>query len=92
NVSQLRPHEPNDESMFPRRDARIFYDFGEDPDNEYFVDDVLAHKWRGTSVYFLVQWTSGEPTWLPYSEVKDLEALSHYYELLGIKHWRSLPR
>src|SRR6266446_2983785 len=30
-ISRLAPHEPNDQEIFPNREANIFYDFGEDP-------------------------------------------------------------
>ena len=30
----LQAHEPNDDTMFPRRDAQVFYDVGNDEDAE----------------------------------------------------------
>ncbi len=91
-VSRLRPHEPNDETLFPHREAEAFYDFGDDPDREYLVDDILAHQWRGNAVSFLVQWTAGDATWEPWSHVKDLAAVDRYFELLGVREWHELPR
>jgi hypothetical protein len=37
-------------------------------------------------------WTTGDHTWEPYSHVKDLEALDHYYALMGVTHWQQLGR
>ena len=91
-VSRLRRHEPNDDEVFPHREAHVFYDFGDDPEREYLVDDIVAHEWDGGSVRFLVQWTSGDTSWEPWSTVKELEAVSNYFDLVGVSHWRSLPR
>ncbi|KAI0348800.1 hypothetical protein OH77DRAFT_1382091, partial [Trametes cingulata] len=91
-VSRLRPHEPNDDSLFPNRDVAVFYDFSEDPDREYQVDDIVAHQWHGNAVKFLVQWTAGNTTWEPWANVKDLAAIDRYFDLLGVREWRDLPR
>ena len=93
-VSRLRVYDANDDSVFPKRDVRAYYDFGDAKDNEWLVDDIVAHQWSGNKVSFLVQWNLGDTTWEPYSECKDLEALDRYLELLGIEgaDWRKLPR
>ncbi|KAL1937189.1 hypothetical protein VTO73DRAFT_14488 [Trametes versicolor] len=91
-VSKLRPHEPNDENLFPHRDVEVFYDFGDDPEREFVVDGILAHEWRGRDVAFLVQWAAGDTTWEPLAHVRDLEALDRYYEVLGVEAWTELPR
>ncbi|KAI0361863.1 hypothetical protein OH77DRAFT_1374445, partial [Trametes cingulata] len=89
-VSRLRPHEPNDDSLFPHREAHAFYDFGDDPEREYLVDDILAHRWHGNTVSFLVQWTAGDSTWEPLSHVRDLAALDRYLEVMGVGDWHQL--
>src|SRR6266571_5251716 len=33
-MSRLAPHKPNDNTIFPSREANIFYDFREDPDHK----------------------------------------------------------
>ena len=93
-VSRLRAYIGNDDSVFPKRDVRAYYDFGNAEDNEWLVDDIVAHQWNGNKVSFLVQWNLGDTTWESYSECKDLEALDRYLELLGIDDddWRKLPR
>jgi hypothetical protein len=91
-VSRLRPYTKNDDMVFPKREVRAYYDFGDAEDNEWLVDEILAHRWEGNQVSFLLQWNLGDTTWEPYSECKELAALDRYLELLGIDDWRSLPR
>jgi len=93
-VSRLRHYEKNDDVCFPKREVRAYYDFGDAEDNEWLVDDILAHQWNGNKVSFLVQWNLGDTTWEPYSECKELAALDRYLELLGIDDddWKKLPR
>ncbi len=91
-VERLRRHEPNDTTLFPSREAGVFYDFGQDPDQEFLVDDIVAHQWNGNSVQFLVQWDDGDLTWESWNTVKDLEAVDRYFELQGVTSWRQLPK
>lgn len=91
-VERLRRHKPNDSSLFPAREAGVFYDFGQDPDQEFLVDDIVAHQWNGNSVQYLVQWDDGDLTWESWDTVKDLEAVDRYFKLQGVKHWRQLPK
>jgi len=93
-VTRLRPYNKNDDQLFPKRKVRAYYDFGDAKDNEWLVDDILAHQWKGNKVSFLVQWNLGDTTWKSYSQCKDLAALDQYLELLGIEgdDWMKLPR
>lgn len=78
--------------MFPHREAQAFYDFGEDPEQEQLVDDIVAHEWARNSVKFLVQWADSSSTWEPWSTVHELEALDRYFEIQGITDWRALAK
>ncbi|KZT63166.1 hypothetical protein DAEQUDRAFT_642233, partial [Daedalea quercina L-15889] len=91
-VSLLRPHQPNDDIAFPGRDVTMFYDFGLDDEPEYLVDEILAHKWTGRRIEFLVRFEDGDILWESYDNCKDLEALDRYLELQGVSDWRRLPR
>jgi hypothetical protein len=93
-VSQLCHYLKSDDTIFPRRKVHAFYDFGNAEDDEWLVDDILTHQWKGNTVSFLVQWNLGDTTWEPYSECKELTALDRYLELLSIKEgdWKKLPR
>jgi hypothetical protein len=93
-VTRLRHYVGNDDKVFPRRKVHAYYDFGDAEDNEWLVDEILAHQWNRNKLSFLIQWNLGDTTWEPYSECKDLEALDRYLELLGIDDddWKKLPR
>jgi hypothetical protein len=92
--SKITPFYKNDDRAFPKRDAQIYYDFGDAEDNEWLVDAILTHRWVGNKVEFLVQWNLGDTTWESYMECKELEALDRYLELQGIASddWKKLSR
>ena len=93
-TSRLCPFHKNNDKLFPKCEVRAYYDFGDNKDEEWLVDEILAHQWKGNTVSFLVQWNLGDTTWELYSECKELAALDRYLELLGIKsdNWKKLPR
>ena len=91
-VNLIKKHEPNDSVLFPHRDAVAFYDFGDNTETEWFVDEILSHQWVGRSVKFLVKWTAGDTTWEPLNSCKALEALDNYYDLVGVSEWKQLPK
>jgi len=43
--SKLRPYHANDDMLFPHWEAHMFYDFGTPDDQEWLMDEILAHKW-----------------------------------------------
>jgi hypothetical protein len=91
--SLIRPHVANNDELFPRRDVHAHYDFGENDEPEWFVDEIIAHQWKGNNDLELqVKWTLGDVTWEPLASCKELEALDAYLELRGVKRTRDLPR
>jgi hypothetical protein len=93
-ISRLRVYSKNDDKIFPKREVRAYYDFGDAEDEEWLVDEIIAHQWKGNKLSFLVQWNLGDTTWEPYTECKDLEAVDRYLEILGIDDgdWKRLPK
>src|SRR6202011_2358477 len=91
-VSLLRPFEPNDDLLFPSRESKHFYDFGMPDDDEWLIDEIVGHRYSGKSIKFNVRWMAGDHTWEFYLNVKDLEALDHYFALMGITRWQQLGR
>jgi hypothetical protein len=91
-VSLLRPHHPNDDTLFPNRRYPDAYDFGAPDDTEWYVEEITAHKWCGRSVQFEVKWSLGDTTWEPLANCNDLAALDAYLALMGAKDWQNLPR
>jgi hypothetical protein len=90
-VSLLRPHQPNNDKLFPKREAEAFYDFGADPDHEWVVDELVDHKWS-PNLLFKIKWAYGDYTWQPLASVAKLAALDRYLELHGVSLPRELPR
>ena len=75
-----------------QRDTKVYYDFGNDEDQEWLIEEILAHKWTDNDLELQVKWTLGEVTWELLSSCKDLEALDVYLELRGAKAPQDLLR
>jgi hypothetical protein len=89
----LAPYEPNDSLLFPGRAVQVFYDFGEDPDKEYQVQEILDHAWDlDQNLWFRVKWGLGDLTWEPLANCNELEALDEYLILQGIDDASNLPQ
>ncbi|TFY55328.1 hypothetical protein EVJ58_g8315 [Rhodofomes roseus] len=80
--SLLRIHEPNDDRLFPGRlDSQIAE--LEDKDNEWAIARIVSHTGEREDALFEAEWKSGDQTWVPYSSIRHLGALTDYLELLG---------
>ena len=75
------PYIKNNNILFPKRDTKVYYDIGNDEDQEWLVKEILAHKWTNNDLELQVKWMVGDVTWEPLSSCKDLEALDVYLEL-----------
>ena len=83
----------NNNELFPKRDAKSFYDFGQDDEKEWLVKEITSHWWPNLKELKLeVRWTLGDTTWEPLAACKDLEALDLYLELQGVAHTHDLPK
>ena len=89
-TSLVWPYIKNDDILFPKRDTKVYYDFGNNEDQEWLVEEILTHKWTNNDLEFQVKWTVGNVTWEPLSSCKELEALDVYLELWGVKTPQSL--
>ena len=67
--------------LFLRRDTKVYYNFGNNKDQEWLVEEILAHKWTNNDLEFQVKWMARDVTWEPLSSCKELEALDVYLEL-----------
>ena len=92
--SKLKLFYRNDNKIFPKREAQIYYDFAKAEEHERLMDEILTHKWEGNNMEFLVQWNLGDTTWESYTQCKELEALDRYLELQGLEgdQWKQLSR
>ena len=82
-ASLLRPYEANDDSLFPKRETKRFYDFGMPDEDEWLVDEIFGHRLVGDRREFAVKWTATEPTWEVLETVQELAALDQYLALHG---------
>ena len=57
----------------------MYYDFGSADEPEWFVNEILGHRWvNQTDLELQIHWTLGDITWEPLAECKELEALDEY--------------
>ena len=91
-VSRLRPHIKNDDARFPNREINTYYDFGGDPNTEWYVDTIIGHQWSKEKLLLHVKWRLGDVTWEPAKTCEKLEALDDYLALHGVKKPAELPR
>jgi hypothetical protein len=91
-VGLLRPHEPNDDALFPNRASVETYDFSAPDDTKWIVDELNSHRCYGKDLEFQVRWNAGETTWESLESCKELAALDRYLTLMGVNHWWQLPR
>lgn len=89
--SKLRPYQANDDALFPHRESHASYDFGTPDDQEWLVDEIVAHKWDNKKLSFHVRWNLGDTTWEPHKNCKDLQALDEYLQLMGVENPEKLP-
>jgi hypothetical protein len=90
--SRLRPYHANDDALFPHREAHKYYDFGTPDDQEWLVEEILAHTWDKDQLKFQVHWNLGDTTWEPHAACKDLQALDDYLQLFDVVDPNDLPR
>ena len=48
----------NNDIRFPKRDTKVYYDFGNNEDQEWLIKEILAHKWTNNNLELQVKWTS----------------------------------
>jgi hypothetical protein len=81
--SLLRIHAPNDDRLFPGcMDTQI--GDGPDTEDEWAVDLIRSHTGSGENSVFEMVWKSGDVTWMPYYQIRHLQALETYLELQGV--------
>ena len=72
---------------------KLFYDFGQDDEQEWLIEEITSHRWlNSTGLKLEVRWMLGDTTWEPLASCKDLEALDLYLELQAVAHPRDLPK
>ena len=49
-TSLVQPYIKNNDILFPKRDTKVYYDFGHDKDQEWLIKEILAHKWTNNDL------------------------------------------
>ena len=88
----VRPYFKNNNILFPKREAKLYYNFGNNDEQEWFINKILAHKWTNNNLELQVEGTLGDITWEPIYSCKKLEALDTYLELNGVTRPWDLPQ
>ncbi|PBK65443.1 hypothetical protein ARMSODRAFT_891955, partial [Armillaria solidipes] len=91
-VSLIRLYHLNNDTIFPNRSQPDPYDFGAADDAEWFVNEIIGHRWMNRKLEFKVHWSLGDMTWELASSCNDLAALDRYLEVMGVKYPRQLSR
>ncbi len=90
-VALLRPYHANNNVAFPDRTQPEPYDFGAPDDQEWFVNEILGHRWVGKKqVEYQVRWSMGDTTWESHANCNQLVALDRYLELQGVTNYLKL--
>ena len=87
----VRPYIKNNDILFPKWKIKTYYNFGNNDEQEWFVNEILAHRWANNDLELQAKWTLGDITWKLISSRKDLESLDKYLELQGVKCICDLP-
>jgi len=92
-ASLIRQHITNNDNFFPHHEARLFYGFGTDKEQEWLINEIISHQWSSPKDLELqVKWTLGDIMWEPLGSCKDPEALDHYLELWRVTWSHNLPQ
>jgi hypothetical protein len=92
-ISLLRPYHASSDALFPDRTRPEPYDFGAPDEHEWFVDEIVGHRWTGPrTVQYEVRWSMGDTTWETHANCSQLAALDRYLELQGVASHLSLSR
>ena len=89
-ASLLRIHVPNDDRLFPGRMDTQLGD-GPNTEDEWAVDRIRSHAGIGEGSVFEILWKSGDVTWMPFYQIRHLQALETYLELMGVENASKLP-
>ena len=53
-TSLVWPYIKNDDILFPKRDTKVYYNFGNNKDQEWLIEEILAHKWTNNCYEFIL--------------------------------------
>ena len=53
--------------------------------NKWAAEQIVAHRRTKTNTMFEVLWKAGDKSWMTYDQVKELNLIVPYLELLGLE-------
>ena len=51
----VQPYVKNNDILFLKREAKLYYDFGNNSEQEWFIDEILAHRWTDNNLELQVK-------------------------------------
>ena len=55
----------NNDELFPKRDMKSFYNFGQDNEKEWLIKEITSYCWSNSKELKLeVRWMLGDTTWV----------------------------
>ena len=50
----VQPYVKNNDVLFPKQEAKTYYNFGNNDEQEWFVKEILDHKWTNSDLELLL--------------------------------------
>ena len=70
-ASLIRWHVVNNDDLFSHCEANLFYNFSADEEQEWLINEIIAHWWSNSKDLALqLKWTLGDVTWEPLQHVR----------------------
>ena len=60
-------------------------------EQEWTVKKILSHAGSGKNSHFKKLWKARDITWLPYYQIRHLQVIESYLDLLSINNMSKLP-
>ena len=67
-ISLLRWHELNNDILFLHCNSRVYYNVGAPEEKEWYVEEIVGHRWVDNKLKLQVQWTHDDESWESYAE------------------------
>ena len=61
----MQPYVANNDILFPKWEAKTYYKFSNNDEQEWFVEEILAYKWTNNDFELQAKWTLRDVTLEP---------------------------
>jgi len=90
-ASLMYIHMANDDRLFSSFLDSQIVPVDQDSEPEWAADKITHHIGSGKSAMFQVLWKSGDESWVPYAQIRDLNLLDPYLEASDIEKLANMP-